>query len=191
MDWLVLVIVVLLVLAVVVIKLKQPSVKDGSYPYVKKQVLFSPAERSFLGVLDDAVGAECRIFGKVRIADVAEPKKGLDKSNYKKAFNRISAKHFDYVLCDKNDLSIVCVVELDDKSHNQRKRQERDAFLVGLCQAISVPFVQIPAQRSYVVAEIRAKILDALKYCHESMLNNEPSQDSDVSEAMPHIVAER
>ena len=56
MVWLVLIVLVLLMLAVVAIKLKQPLGQVEGYPYAKKQVLFSPAERSFLGVLDQAVG---------------------------------------------------------------------------------------------------------------------------------------
>lgn len=189
MGWLILVVIVVLVLAVIVIKLKRPDGKADDFPYAKRQVLFTPAERSFLGVLDDAVGKECRIFGKVRVADIAEPQPGLDKSSRQKALNRISSKHFDYVLCDKNDLSIVCVVELDDKSHQQRKRQERDAFLVGLCQAIQLPFVQIPVQHSYSVAETREKIFAALKQCHEPGFNAEPDQASSLV-AAPHVMNE-
>src|SRR5699024_10482433 len=52
---------------------------------------------------------------------------------------------------------------LDDQSHQQRKRQKRDAFFVGLCQTIALPLVQVPARRSYSVPEIRTKILDTLR----------------------------
>jgi len=91
----------------------------------------------------------------------------LDNSIRQKALNRISSKHFDYVLCAKGDLSVAGVIELDDQSHQQRKRQERDAFLVGLCQAVSLPLIQMPAQRTYLVSEVRAKVLDALGGLHQ------------------------
>lgn len=163
MSWLFLILIVLLMLAVIAIKLKQSAVQTEGYPYTKKQVLFSPAERSFLGVLDQAIGEEYLVFGKVRVADIVEPQRSLDKSKRQKAFNRISAKHFDFVLCAKGDLAVVCAIELNDQSHQQRKRQDRDAFLVGLCQAISLPLIQMPAQRTYSVPEIRAKVLSTLE----------------------------
>jgi hypothetical protein len=161
MPWLVLVVVVLVVLAVVALKLKQPEGRAEGYPY-DKQALFSPAERSFLGVLDQAVGEDYRVFGKVRIADVVQPQRGMDKSSRQKALNRVSAKHFDFVLCAKGDLAVVCTIELDDQSHQERKRRARDAFLVALCQAISLPLIQVPAQHAYSVQELRATVLSAL-----------------------------
>ena len=75
--------------------------------------LFSPAERSFLGVLDQAVGTDYRVFGKVRVADVASVKPGLGNSARQGALNRIAQKHFDFVVCGARDLNIVCAVELD------------------------------------------------------------------------------
>jgi hypothetical protein len=124
-------------------------------PYQKVEALFSPAERSFLGVLHQAVGNNASIFGKVRVADVVEPKAGLGRSAWQKAFNRISAKHFDFLLCDKEGLSVACAIELDDGSHNSKRRQERDEFLKGVCEAAGVPLIQVPAKSGYVIDEVR------------------------------------
>ncbi|WP_407696503.1 DUF2726 domain-containing protein [Steroidobacter denitrificans] len=44
---------------------------------------------------------------------------------------------------------MVAAIELDDRTHQQRQHQEHDVFLVGLCQAISLPLVQIPALCAY------------------------------------------
>ncbi|WP_018231811.1 DUF2726 domain-containing protein [Thioalkalivibrio thiocyanodenitrificans] len=71
MEWVLLLAVVILV-AVVAWKLRAGGGKATRYPYVKIEGLFSPAERSFLGVLDQAVGDEYRVFGKVRVADAAK-----------------------------------------------------------------------------------------------------------------------
>lgn len=161
MTWLFLVAVVAVVLAVVALKLKQPSGRADGFPY-DNQALFSPAERSFLGVLDQAVGEDYRVFGKVRVADVVAPRRGMNSSSRQRALNRISAKHFDFVLCTKTDLSVVCAIELDDQSHQRRGRQARDAFLAGLCGAIALPLIQVPAKRAYVVRELRETILGAL-----------------------------
>jgi hypothetical protein len=162
MGWIILLVVIIVVLASVAIWLKSPRAATAEFPYTKNAALFSPAERSFLGVLEQAVGEHYRVFGKVRVADVASVRPISDRSAWKRAFNRISAKHFDFVLCTRDDLSVAAAVELDDKSHQQRKRQARDGFLVSLCEAISLPLIQVPARRGYSVGELRAQVLSAL-----------------------------
>lgn len=163
MSWVIALAVVVLVLLLVASVLgKKLTGISTEYPYTKNPTLFSPAERSFLGVLEQAISQDFRIFGKVRVADVTSVKSMSNKSAWQKAFNRISGKHFDYVICRADDLSIVCAVELDDQSHQRRQRQERDAFLAELCKAISLPLIQIPAQRAYSVVDLHANLMSAI-----------------------------
>jgi hypothetical protein len=164
MDWLTLLVIVGVVLVLVALKLTLQGKQTDEYPYTRNQVLFSPAERAFLGVLEQGVGEEYRVFGKVRVADVVSVKSMSNRSVWQRAFNRINAKHFDFVLCRNNDLAVVAVIELDDKSHQSKKRQGRDAFIVGLCKAIELPLIQVPAQAAYTVSDIRARILAAVKF---------------------------
>jgi len=160
-------IVIIVVLGLFFVKIKNKSEPiSPDYPYSKQAVLFTPAERSFLGVLNQAVGNEVQIFGKVRVADVLTPKKGMSRSDWWRAFNKISAKHFDFILCDKQDLSIICAVELDDSSHNSKNRKERDVFLVGACNSSSIPLIQIPTQPSYNFREIRELFSRHIKEIH-------------------------
>jgi hypothetical protein len=156
------VVVIVIVVAVLLGSRRNAGAAVG-FPYEKSKTLFSPAERSFLGVLEQALSSEHRVFGKVRIADVAQVKTMSNRSLRQRAFNSISSKHFDFVICNVGDLGIVCVVELDDKSHQENKRKARDTFVVGLCQAIALPLLQVPAQRAYSVPELKAKILLALR----------------------------
>ena len=135
------IIIVLIVLLLAFFVLKVKSVGGSDFPYQKAKALFSPAERSFLGVIDQVVGTEFRVFGKVRIADVATVKTMSNRSAWQKAFNRISSKHFDFIICRSSDLSIVCVVELNDKSHQKNSRKLRDEFVAGVCNSISVPLI--------------------------------------------------
>jgi len=115
MEWIIL----LLLVVIASVFIKAPAGKG--YSYRQLNPLFSAAERSFLGVLDKAVSDKNRVFGKVRVADILAPTKGMNRKNWQIAFNKISAKHFDYVLCSKDKLNVVAVIELDDKSHNTKK----------------------------------------------------------------------
>lgn len=137
---------------------QRQSKDETSFPYERQGALFTPAERSFLGVLDQAVAGKYRVFGKVRIADVAAVRGTPNHSTRQRAFNKISAKHFDFVLCNPGDLSFVCAIELDDKSHAQDKRKGRDGFVDGVCAAMKLPLLHFPAKRGYTVEGLREAI---------------------------------
>ena len=128
--------------------------------YQQKDRLFTAAERSFLGVLDMAAAGTYRVFGKVRVADVLATAKGLDNSTRASLFNRIRAKHFDFVLCDPKTLDVKAVVELNDKSHESKHRKARDEFLRDACQDAGLPLREVQAQRSYSVEALRQMLRD-------------------------------
>lgn len=159
MIWIaLLVVLVLLAMVAAAVGMNKQGAKAPSTPYTKKGSLFTPSERSFLGVLDQTVGDQYRIFAKTRVADIVGVKSTSDRSAWSKAFNQIKAKHFDFVLCSKDTLEVIAAIELNDKSHQKKKRQDRDAFLAGVCQDISLPFFEISAQRSYSPTDLCEKL---------------------------------
>jgi len=175
MSWVVIILIIIAIFAIILIKLSQKhETKPTEFPYKKLDALFSPAERSFLGVLNQAVGSNAQVFGKVRVADVIVPKKGMSRSDWQKAFNKISGKHFDYLLCNKNDLSVLCAIELNDSSHNSKKRKDRDKFLEGACQSANVPLIQISAKATYSIHEIQQSIAAYLPSSQSQDTKKEP-----------------
>ena len=80
---------------------KNAKVAGQEFSYQLRKALFTPSEIKFYRELEQAIGEQFIVFGKVRVADIITPEKGLSKSNWQSAFNKISAKHFDFVLCDK------------------------------------------------------------------------------------------
>ena len=151
---------VVIVIVGIVFFLVLLKTKNGSrdYPYQLSKYLLSKAERSFYGVLVQAVGDSGIVFSKVRVADVIHPMKKLNRSEWQRAFNAISSKHFDFILCDPADCSIKLAVELDDSSHETSKAQRRDALLNGACQSAGLPLLRIKAARSYAVAELKRQV---------------------------------
>jgi len=179
-DW------IILLLFLVIISLARALFKKKSgkgpvdFPYQSKEVLCSPAERSFMGALDKIVGNGYRIFAKVRLADIVEVNKGLSSSARQSAFNRISRKHLDFVICDSRDLSIVGAVELDDKSHRKTGRQERDQFLDKALEAAGVPILRIKAQSAYSIKEISSNLDSAFNIS----VGGHFEENQDLSEAV-------
>jgi hypothetical protein len=132
-----------------------PSPTEQAFPYERESTLFSQAERSFLRVLEQALGDEVRVMGKVRLADVIKVRSGMSGSAWQTAFNRIQSKHLDFVVCDSKNLSVRFAVELDDQSHTRSKRESRDEFVDKALEAAGVPVFHLSAKRSYSMQEVR------------------------------------
>ncbi len=175
MSWIVIAITFLAIFALAVIKLSQKQRgKPTKYLYRKLDTLFSPAERSFFGVLNQAVGDDVIVLGKVRVADVITPQKGMSRSDWQKSFNKISGKHFDYLLCNNNDLSVLCAVELNDSSHNSKTRKDRDVFLESACRSAKVPLIQVSAKAAYTINEVQQSIAPYLPASKLQATKQEP-----------------
>ena len=159
------VLVLLAIFAAVVFFLKsnQSSKQHpDTFPYEKQNMLLSPAERSFFGVLDQIVGESHRIFVKVRLGDLFKVKSGLSNSGRTTAFNKIKAKHVDFIICGKESVEVLAAIELDDKSHNLKKRRERDTFVDKVFETAGVPLEHIAAQKSYSVQDVSAIVSSLL-----------------------------
>lgn len=148
-----------MVVAVIVGVLVLPKKKQLVPASYEKQVaLLSAAEINFYTCLLQVAPEDCIVFSKVRIADVLKVRKGYNKSQRQTAFNKISVKHFDFVLCSRESLSVRSAVELDDKSHNSQKAKTRDAFVDAACTDAQLPLLRIRAAASYNIVELRESL---------------------------------
>lgn len=127
--------------------------------YAAQESLFSNAERMFFLVLDEALGSEYRVFTKVRLADLITPAGISGRKQWWNAFKRISSKHVDYVVVDRQRLGVVAVVELDDRSHQRADRRERDAFVNAAFAQAGIRLVRVPTRGRYNVADVRSQVL--------------------------------
>jgi hypothetical protein len=133
----------------------------ANLPYRKKDYILTAAERSFYEVLCSVLDGQLLVFAKVRLADLVYMPKGT--ANRQTHFNRIQSKHVDFVLCTRDKLSPVLVIELDDASHEEESRRDRDTFVDAALTAAGLPILPIPAQRSYVPADLAAAIQQKLQ----------------------------
>ena len=145
----------------------------GTFPYERIERLFSPVERSFLGVLEEVIGKEYVVLGKVRLADIIRPRKGLSNSDRASALNRITSKHVDFAVCDLRTRAVVGIIELDDSSHQRASRQRRDEFIDKALAAAEVPVVHVAAQKAYQPAELRTQIAGLFQRAGGSWENSE------------------
>lgn len=166
MGWLILAILIITVISAFIFltnlhlfSLKDTNVSKQDYTYQIREALLTPSEIKFYQELKWAVGDEFIIFAKVRVADILSPESGLSKSHWQRAFNKISAKHFDFVLCNLESLKVEVVIELDDKSHLKSSRIDRDNFLNQAVHSSGLKMLRFPVKSSYSASDIKSKIL--------------------------------
>jgi hypothetical protein len=147
----------------------------GATPaYRKAPALLTAAERSFFGALEQAVTGHFRTMIKVRLADVIRPEKGSGRGAYAGAFNRISRKHLDFVLCDPGTMAVRAAVELDDGSHQRADRKERDRFLQSALESAGIPLYRFSVQRGYEIEPIREALGLVVKSHKPPQMEAEP-----------------
>jgi len=96
---------------------------------------------------------------KPRIADFVSVtlERYVKGSQFHKYFNRISAKHVDFLLCHGFDLKPVFAIELDDSSHDKADRIERDEFVDLVYHVIELDVIHLTG---YITQEHIETVID-------------------------------
>jgi hypothetical protein len=134
---------------------KADSTGRETLPYRLRDDFLSPAERSFLGVLQMTVRDQAVVCPKVNLGDVFFVT--LPNEN-RKFRNKIDRKHVDFLVCDPRTMRPLFGVELDDKSHSRADRAERDEFVDELFQAAGLPLLRQPVRAAYDPQALAARL---------------------------------
>ena len=161
--------IVLVVLALLVLQSTKgsrnkgtPSEKSEDLPYVLKRYLMSPAERSFFGVLEQVTdSSKYYIFPQLSLSKLVTVETGTE--SYQTYHNKVDRKSVDFVLFDRNAISPVLAIELDDSSHDREDRQERDAFVDRVLAKAELPLLHVRAQAAYDPKQLAASIGEAVR----------------------------
>jgi len=152
------------IVALIILRMPKRPSAPIAFPYRSKAFLLSPAERSFMGVLDQVLSKTgYRVFAKVRLPDIVEVDEGLQRAAWQSAFNSISRKHVDFVVCRSEDMAIVGAIELDDGSHEKGKRRDRDIVVDKILEAAEIPLLRVKAAPAYAPNEIRNLLANEMK----------------------------
>lgn len=131
------------------------GLQDEPLPFRLRDDFLSAAEISFYYILLSAVGDRLTVCPKVNLSDVffvSNPERNQG------AWNRISRKHTDFLLCDRRSMHPRLGIELDDSSHAREDRQARDAFVQKVFEASGLPLLRFPAQHAYNIAEVAVRL---------------------------------
>lgn len=161
-------------------EVKELSNINVEFPY-KRTKLLTDAELQLFHFMENNLCQIDRItiLAKVRLADIAE----VDtRVTLKKEFLwKITNKHVDFLICDKNTLDIICAVELDDYTHETQEAKERDIFIMQVLDAVGIKTVRIRTKiraiekRDLVLVDdyINRKLAPKCPYCGKQMYPKE------------------
>ena len=157
------VLLLILVLVVVVAMVASRFIDSGNpFPVQKKTTLFSPVERSFLQLLEKAVGSEYKIMNRVKLADVMELKNGTSDKARNATLAKMNVKYLDFVLCDPTDFSVVAVLDLVNNTSKDGHKAVPDWFVNGALDASGIPYLRIKIKAGYTAADLQAAIANRL-----------------------------
>jgi hypothetical protein len=142
MEKLILPIAILVVLAVAIkaldlfLRSRKPR-----FDYTRKDSLMTPAERECFNALVAEMGQDYYFFPQIHLDAILDPVHSPRDRFY--AFRHINQKSVDFVACDKSDLRPLFAIEVDDKTHRQAKRQERDREVERVLHGAGIPLIRI------------------------------------------------
>lgn len=130
---------------------------DLKYRYNKKTYIMTKTESNFYKRLFGIFGREFLIFPQIHLPSL------FFHTSYRQdnraSLAKIQRKSVDYVLCDV-DMKIYCAIELDDSSHDEDDRIERDKFVNELFRCARQPLVRISTRYSLSDEEIRRLVAE-------------------------------
>lgn len=133
---------------------------DKNYPYKATNLLTNAEKQLFLFMENNLVLKDrIRIIPKVRLADIIQVEERLCKS--KEALWKITSKHVDYIIVDKNTFDLICVVELDDYTHETDEAKKRDELVYYSLLSAGLQLYRIRCR----IAEINTNHLRGIEEC--------------------------
>lgn len=111
-------------------KLNAKLDQKNSEPEFKAKAMLTPNEIEFLNRLESAV-PEFRFCPQVAMGAILNPNVHRQSKDYMRLRGKFAQKIIDFVAQDRKDGSIVAVIELDDRTHDNEKDEKRDAMLAS------------------------------------------------------------
>lgn len=115
--------------------------------YQAKRYLISLNELEFFKELKKLIDImDLNLLTQVSLYSLIETK--YKKYNYAE-FNKIKSKSIDFVIADKKSCRARVCIELDDTTHNIKRRKERDNFLNELFEELNIKLLRIKVSNNY------------------------------------------
>jgi hypothetical protein len=151
-----------LVLLLLIVSLYGAWRRRRVLPYTLEHTLFAPDETAFLAALDEAVGGDYRVFGKVRLSDLVAVRRGAGKRVLAQASARIEPLTIDFLVCGRESARVVCAIALVGGRLRRGRTHAADKALGRACDALGLPLVRVAVAETYSAKALADQIYTAI-----------------------------
>jgi len=123
---------------------------DVKVTFERKASVYSEAQVAFYKALQAALAGEFTLLTNIDAVDVLAVVANNNPLATQVAVNKVTTKRFDFVVCDKTQLTALCVIDLNSAI---------DAQLKAACESAQLVLVSFNSQASYDAQLLRTKIL--------------------------------
>ena len=130
--------------------------------YESKRYMISLNELNFFKQLQKLINEmDLNLFTQVSLYSIIETK--YKTYNYEE-LNRIKSKSIDFVIADKKSCRARLCIELDDTTHEQYDRKERDKFINELFENMGIKLLRIKVKENYEeeIKQIKQEIIEIM-----------------------------
>ncbi|KXJ57957.1 DUF2726 domain-containing protein [Cognaticolwellia aestuarii] len=144
---------------IVIVAMLASRLNDNSFPFPfdRKTALFTPAEKNFQNLVEQAMGTRYRIINRVKLADIVSIRNGVSNRASQTAANNANSKYLDFVICERDSMKLLGVIDLVD-TQGKGYKVKKDWFVSGALEAAAIPHIRIKVKANYTIDEIRACI---------------------------------
>ena len=144
---------------IVIVAMLANRLNDNSFPFPfdRKSALFTPAEKNFQNLVEQALGSKFRIINRVKLADIVNIRNGISTRASQTASNHANSKYLDFVICERDTMKLLGVIDLVD-TQGKGYKVKKDWFVSGALEAAAIPHIRIKVKANYTIDEIRACI---------------------------------
>lgn len=153
---------VLVVLFLILFLVLPPVKERAKYIYKIKEYVMSKPEQACFNVFKEIIGEKYYIFPQIHLPTFLDHK--IVGQNWFGAFRHIDEKSVDFVLADKQTFLPVLAVELDEKSHEQPIRQDRDKEVERILDDAKMPLLRIRNEDLRDKKELLKKIEERIDF---------------------------
>ena len=145
-----------LISLIVVVALLASRLNDNSFPFPfdRKATIFTPAEKNFQTLVEQALGDNYRVINRVKLADILTIRNGVSNKASQSAKSNADSKYLDFAICERDSMKLVGVIDLVDTAGKGYKVR-KDWFVSGALEAASIPHLRIKVKPSYSIKDIQ------------------------------------
>ncbi|TMM45474.1 DUF2726 domain-containing protein [Colwellia ponticola] len=148
-----------LITLVVIVAVLASRLNDNSFPFPfdSKKAIFTPAEKNFQNLVEQALGTQYRVLNRVRLSDVVTIRNGVSSRASQTAAKSAETKYLDFVICERSTMKLLGAIDLVD-TQGRGYKIKKDWFVSGSLEAASIPHLRIKVKANYTLEEIRSCI---------------------------------